>query len=443
MDLSMKITLLEIYLMARGSIIARSGGYTIRYEMGMVWDEKKDAYGRKQKWEKVPWKKHKSQTTGEIKWVPPNKSDAQQLLAERLAQLNRGEFVEPSSMTFGQFKEEWMENYAEGEGEIRSSTLVLYRGFFKNHIIPAFGGKALSKITTQDIQAFKAKMLTSGKKVVKIVEREDGKKVKKTTRTGLSPQSVKHLIRLLRQMFEHAIDWGYLRTNPAKKVRLPKVPKKEMDYLNPEEVRTFLRHVPPRWYAFFLVAITTGLRVGELLGMRWDYVDWNLRQYFVKETWLRPRAGIKAGFSVPKTESSIARVDLTPTCLKALRKHKKRQAAEKLAIGEKYQDQGLIFATPVGGPLDDHHIIQRQFRPFLEAAGIRRSIRFHDLRHTCASLLIYQNESPKYIQKQLRHASIEITFDRYGHLFPETNKEAAMRLDETLFGTLGRVANEK
>ena len=110
---------------------------------------------------------------------------------------------------------------------------------------------------------------------------------------------------------------------------------------------------------------------------------------------------------------------------------------EELPEGETYRDLDLIFPTPKGTPLNDRNIIQRVFHPTLKKVGLRR-IRFHDLRHTTASLLIHQGESPKYIQRQMRHASVEITFDRYGHLFPDANQEAARRLDVTLFGTGGQ-----
>jgi integrase len=243
-------------------------------------------------------------------------------------------------------------------------------------------------------------------------------------------------------MLSHAVDWGYLRANPAAKIRYPKVPRREMDALTPAEVRKFLEHVPVRWYAFFAVAITTGLRIGELLAMRWRNLDCTRGQYFVRETWQRPRGGRSASFSFPKTESSIAPVDLPPEVLEALRTHRAAQSEEMLKAEGPYQEQDLIFATADGGPLDDAHIVQRVFRPALTAAALRR-IRFHDLRHTTASLLIAQGENPKYVQKQMRHASSDITFDRYGHLYPDSNREAVERMSRLLFGpassTLERV----
>ena len=239
-------------------------------------------------------------------------------------------------------------------------------------------------------------------------------------------------------MFDFAVDWGYVRNNPAKKVKFPTIPRQENDSMTPEEVRLFLDHVQERWYALFLTAIVGGLRIGELLAMRWSKVDWNRGQYFVKETLRRKTKDRPKEFGPPKTNESAQTVDLTPSCLDALRTHQRRQAQEKLKAGEDYHDHDLIFAQANGKPLDHKNVVNRVFTPGLKAAGIRTTLRFHDLRHTCASLLIAQGESLKYVQKQLRHASIDITFDTYGHLFPDDNREAARRLDETLFGKKGR-----
>ena len=385
-----------------GSIVKRVTGYFIVYELPPI-PNKDGETKRRQKWEKVP--------------EPNTKKHADKLLVERLSQINKSEFIEPSKMTFAEFQDIWMEKYAIGEGQIRPSTLVLYDGHFRTHLIPAFGGTVLSKIGVEDIQGFKA--------------------VK--TASGLSPQTVEHLLRLLRQMLDHAIDWGYLRENPAKKVRNPKIPKKEMDCLTADEVGVFLGHVSGKWYPFTLTAVFTGLRIGELLAMKWGNLDWNKGQYFVKETWLRPRGGHPAGIAEPKTDASIAPVDLTPVLLDTLKQHRARQNEEKLQAGGSYQNQDLIFASPLGTWWDDRNFVRRVFHPTLKAAGIRQ-IRFHDLRHTCASLFIDQNESPKYIQTQLRHASIEMTFDRYGHLFPDINREAGSRLDEAIFGRASEVS---
>ena len=170
-----------------------------------------------------------------------------------------------------------------------------------------------------------------------------------------------------------------------------------------------------------------------MLAMRWANLDWRSGRYFVKETLARARYDYEGGFTTPKTEGSAQSVELTPACLAALRDHHKRQAENKLALGEAYDDQGLFFCTAQGKPLDEKNVVHRPFKAALEDAGLRH-IRFHDLRHTTASLLINQGIPAKVVQCQLRHASIQQTFDTYGHLFPETNSAALEKMDAAIFG---------
>jgi integrase len=125
---------------------------------------------------------------------------------------------------------------------------------------------------------------------------------------------------------------------------------------------------------------------------------------------------------------------LPRTLLEELRTHKARQSEKRLQVGEAYQDHDLIFCTSVGAPRDRGNVLKREFWPLLKQAGLRQ-IRFHDLCHTFATLLIDQGESPKYIQAQLGHASIQVTMDRYGHLLPDVNQQAARRLEDSLFGS--------
>jgi len=258
---------------------------------------------------------------------------------------------------------------------------------------------------------------------------EDVQRLVTQKKKELSPKTVKNVLVPLKEMFKHAVRWGYLRESPALYVELPRVPHKEMDFLTPEEIRMFLGHVPPHRYALFLTGVMTGMRRGELLGMRWANLDWNRGQYFVREALYRKR------FVEPKSETSRRAIDLSPTVMDALRHHKTEQGKEKLSLGPEYQDLDLIFCREDGTPFDPDTVAKLEFQRYLRDAGIRH-IRFHDLRHTYASLLIAQGENAKYIQTQLGHASIQITFDRYGHLMRDVNQEAAERLDESVFGGL-------
>ena len=370
--------------------------YTIRYDIGMRWNESEGKYKRVQRSETIP--------------APHTRKHAEKVLTERLSQINRSEFVEPTKMPFRDFADHWVEKYARGQ--VKPGTLEDYLGYFRKHLFPAFGDIQLSNIRVEDIQGFKSKKLNDGYK----------------------PQTVKHLLRLLRQILNHAVDWDKLKNNPANKVKYPSIPKTEMDCLNAVEVKKFLDAIPREWYPFFLTAVTTGLRIGELLAMRWENLDWVNQRYLVRETLSRRRYEYKGGFTTPKTKGSASTVDLTPICIRSLKDHDLRQKKHKLSLGAGYEDQGLIFCNFMGRPLDEKNLIKRQFHTALKDAGLRR-IRFHDLRHTTASLLINMGVSPKSIQRQMRHASIETTFDTYGHLFPDTNAKVIEIIDSAFSGT--------
>ncbi len=131
-------------------------------------------------------------------------------------------------------------------------------------------------------------------------------------------------------MLDFAIDWGYIRNNPAKKVKYPAILRQESNSMKPEEVRLLLQKIPANWYVLFLVAITGGLRIGELLAMRWGNVDWAKGQYYVRETLRRKTVDFPKEFGPTKTLESVQKVDLTPVCLNALKTHQRRQAEEKL-----------------------------------------------------------------------------------------------------------------
>lgn len=344
---------------------------------------------------------------GKHRWkaAGTKKKDAERMLTEIVRQVQIGEYRDPRPITFGEISEKWME-YAEHQ--LKPATLSLYRTLLNVHILPEFEKNQITDIWFEDIQRFISRKAKEGK---------------------LSPQTLKHMMNPISGVFQYAIRGGYLRENPARYVQTPRIPHREMDFLTTEEVRIFLEYVPQRYYSLFLTAIMTGMRRGELLAMKWKNLDWNRRQYFVRE--ILSKYG--ARFQEPKSKTSRRAMDLAPQLIGALEAHRAHQNEMKLKLGPVYEDMGLVFCTEKGTPLDPDNISQREFPRFLKDAGIRR-IRFHDLRHTYASLLIAQGESPKYIQNQMGHASIRTTLDRYGHLMPEVHEQAAKRLGNQIFG---------
>jgi len=379
----------------RGSVVKKSNGryYIVFY------------VGKKQKWESVP--------------DPNTKKNAESQLAQRITEINRGEYREVRKVAFADFANQWYRHRVEA-GDLKPATRSFYRRNLDLHVLPELGDRRLVDVRLDALQE-----LVTRKRL-----------------EGLAPSTVNGIITTLTAMFRYAMQSDYLRENPATYIRRPKTRKQEADFLTTEEVRALLDHTPERWYALFLMGVTTGLRRGELLAVKWENVDWRNSSYYVKETLALQHKDSGPMFAAPKSRESEKPVDLTPLMLDVLRQCRKRQAAEKLQAGEKYQDNGLVFCQPNGAPLDPDNFVRRVFHRALRDAGLRR-IRFHDLRHTCATLLVAQGENPKYIQRQMRHASITTTLNVYGHLMPEVRQDAAERLDRTLFGTPERRALEE
>jgi integrase len=327
------------------------------------------------------------------KWIAvgKKKKDAEEKFAEFVGDVNSGVYRDTKKATFAEFSERWLNIYAEMK--TKPSTFKSYKDIISNHLIPYMGDYHLRDIDTSLLQEYVALRL---------------KKVK--------PKTVINELVPVKEMFKHAVKWGYLKTNPAEGVERPRVEKEEMQVLTPDEVKQFLEHVTLRYRTFFLTAILTGLRRGELLGLQGEDIDWNHNQIHVR------RSLWKGQIVSPKTKSSVRRVDTTPTLAQELRRHK---------LSCSIEDSGFVFCNSEGKPLDPDSLVKRQFLPALKRAGVKR-VRFHDLRHLNVALRLEQGQNIKYIQNQLGHASIQTTIDRYGHLLREVNTEQAMKLDNAL-----------
>jgi integrase len=236
--------------------------------------------------------------------------------------------------------------------------------------------------------------------------------------SGVKAATVQKALVMLKGMLKQAVEWDYLRVNPAQNVKAPRREHVEMDALTPDEIHTFLAALAPEWRPLFFTAIFTGMRLGELLALQWSDVDW-------RGGTIRVRRSVWQGqFQDPKTRNAVRTIGMSPRLRTVLMEHK---------LDAPWSEHDLVFCTADGGLLDDANLRHRVFEPSLRVAGLRK-IRIHDLRHTFASLLINQGENLKYVQQQLGHASITTTVDRYGHLMPDAHVGASQRLDATVFG---------
>ena len=179
----------------------------------------------------------------------------------------------------------------------------------------------------------------------------------------------------------------------------------------------------------YVLAIHTGMRQGELLGLKWENVDLAANAIRVRHTLLRTKGRVILG--EPKTKKSRRTVRLTGAASRALEEHLERQLKVMERLGDLYRDQGLVFTTEVGTPINPSNLRKWSFAPLLQKAGLPRS-RFHDLRHTCATLLLSKNIHPKYVQELLGHATVSITLDTYSHVLPGMGNQVADAMEDVL-----------
>jgi integrase len=210
---------------------------------------------------------------------------------------------------------------------------------------------------------------------------------------------------IIKMMFKHAFRWGYTKTNLAEYVNRPKVQKTEIEILNPEEIDQLLDNVEDSYRVAFLTDVMTGLRAGELWGLQWGDIDWNLKQLYVRRSlWTNK-------FLTPKSKYSIRTVDIPDSLIHELKKW-------KLACPVSEHD--LVFPSSDGNLSGHGYVVRKYFNSALRRSGLRH-VRFHSLRHTNASMRIQAGQNIKYISVQLGHSSIRITLDIYGHLFNDAN----------------------
>ena len=243
---------------------------------------------------------------------------------------------------------------------------------------------------------------------------------------GMHILTLRKILVTLGQILNYAVRHRYLDHNPLRDAERPRGKGSEgegeqdkMMVLNPEQIKALLGKVTDQKYkTLFMLAVFTGARQGELLGLKWEDVDWEKSQLHIQRTYT------KGLFFTTKTKSSSRKVDLGPKVITSLKKW-------KLACPKSELD--LMFPNESGQPMNYSNMMSRHFKPALKSAKVPQ-IRFHDLRHTYASLFIEQGENLKYIQNQLGHSSPTVTLNVYAHLMKSTNQEAACRLENTIFG---------
>lgn len=306
------------------------------------------------------------------------------------------------------YLEGWLEAI---KGNVRPKTYQGYECYVRVHVLPALGKIRMAKLTPQQLQAFYSKKLEG----------------------DISPTTVRHLHATLHRAFEQAVRWGVVARNVANLVDPPRRRHKEMVALTPDQARALLEAAAEdRLEALYVLAVTTGMREGELLGLRWKDVDLDAATLQVRATMQRTKVGGLA-ISQPKTAASRRQIALTGMAVAALRRRKIRQAEEKLKTGPAWEDNDLVFPNTLGKPMEATNLLHRSFAPLLEKTALPK-IRFHDLRHTAATVLLRKRVPAKVVSEMLGHSNIGITLQVYSHVLPDMQREATAAMEAALMG---------
>lgn len=346
------------------------------------------------------------------------KKAAERALTELLASIDNGTYVERSKVTVAQFlRDTWLPAIGT---TIRASTLQGYRLHVEAHITPTIGGLGLQAVTGAVLNGLYTRLLTEPS-----TRRKD----------GLKPATVRRVHACLHRAFKDAVRWGYIVRNPADHADPPKLraaAQPEMKTWTAGEVGSFLRTVQDdRLYAAYVLAATTGMRRGEVLGVRWADIDMDRRRLAVRQT--ITVVDNELIYGDPKTSRGKRVVALDVSTVAALRAHRARQAEERLAWGGGYEDEGLVFARENGRPLHPNNFSD-EFDRHVRASGLPR-IRLHDLRHTHITLALAGGVSVKVVSERVGHASTAFTMDQYAHVTPPMAEDAADRVASAIFGS--------
>lgn len=358
--------------------------------------------------------------TGKKKYVTRtfrgSERDADRALAKLVTEVSKGEYVPPSHETVAQYLEFWLENYAKIN--LRLRTFESYHMIVREHIIPRLGHLPLDKLKPEHLLKYYKEKLANGK-----LDRR-----KNPTKQPLSARTVRYHHRMLHKALGDAVKWGKLKTNPTDQVDPPKPIRAKLNVLTPEQVAAFLAvAVQDRLYPLYLAALSLGMRRGELFGLRWQDVDLEASTVRVVQQLVKP--GLKPIFGPTKSEHSRRLVKMPAELAQELRKWRIRQLEERLHFGSEYVDYDLVFCQPNGRPLDHGSTDRWSFKPLLKEINLT-GVRFHDLRHSSATLLLSQGVHPKIVQERLGHSSITLTMDTYSHVVPSMQNEAAFKWDE-------------
>jgi len=365
--------------MAKGSIIKRGNAYAVKVGYR----------GMDGKWRQV-WRSAKTPRQAEL------------LRNKLLAEHDAGTLTQTKG-NLGDYLNRWLNEYATTN--LSPSTFKGYEYIVRYHLVPTIGGLPLKNLRPEHLQSY-----YTGK-----------------IKAGLSSTSVRHHHTLLHRAFKQACQWGIMSRNPADMVKAPSNRRLEMHTLTESQVNEVLgKATTDTYHCLFYLALQTGLRRGELLGLRWTDIDLTLAEMSVSRSAVQCPGG-KVIFKTPKTTRSRRTVALSPQTCIVLRQYLDNQMTIRARLRITFAKDALIFSQLDGNPLKGN-TVWNAWHIMLKRMGIT-DIRFHDIRHTMATAMLRAGVHPKIVQERLGHASIATTLDLYSHVSPGLQQAAAAKLD--------------
>ena len=332
-----------------------------------------------------------------------SKREVQEKLRELLHRKERGLSPVPERETVGTFLQRWLD---VRRSHVRSRTYARYEQIVRAHLLPSLARIRLAKLTPQDVTECLRHVEAAGSAYMARGARE-----------------------VLRTALNQAVRWELVTRNVAALTDAPRHRARQIEPLTPGQAAALLKAVAShRLEALITVAVGLGLRQGEALGLRWGDVDLEAGVLAVRQT--LERAGTEPRFGEPKTARSRRTINMPGIVTAALRRHRTRQLEERLAAGARWRESRLVFTTTIGTTMDKSRL-HTIFKGILRAAGLP-SIRYHDLRHTAATLLLAQGVDPRTIMETLGHSQISLTLNTYAHVMPALQRQAAAKMDEIL-----------
>jgi integrase len=380
----------------RGTVLKRGHTWSVVLDVG------RDGQGRRiRKW-------HSGYRT---------RKDAERARVELLASITGGTYVAPSKVTVAQFLVgEWL---PAKRATVKETTLASYEMHVGKHIVPRLGGAPILSVSAAQLNSLYAELLAGGRR---------------SGMGGLSPTTVRHIHATLHKALSDAVRWGRLPRNPADQADPPRPVTAEMSVWSPAQLRQFLDFVrTDRLFAAWLLAATTGMRRGELLGLRWTDVDLDVGTVSIRQ--IRTVARYEVLTLTPKTDKGVRTVAIDPQTVGALRSYRNAQRQERLALGDAYLggDSTLVFTQEDGSPIHPERF-SRSFARLCHRSGLP-PIRLHDVRHSYVTALLSQGIPLKVVSQRVGHASPLVTMSIYQHVLPGDDRAASTAGAQAILGS--------